>query len=422
MAGLNRRHIEIFRGFEPDTQRRHRVKYAIYGWILAIVDPVILCQWFPARSVFPYRFSLDRVRRVTYIPIQDSNKGELPMAWDWDKLKKQQQSSSGGVPPQVDEIVQKFKQWNVSGAWLIVLIIVVIYFGSSAFYTVAVDEVGVVQRFGKYSRTVEPGLHFKLPRGIEKVTKVKVRFVYKEEFGFRTLRAGVRTQYASDKAYDDESLMLTGDLNVALVPWIVQFRIKDPYEYLFKVRNVRKTLRDLSESTMRMVVGDRSINEVISKRQEIAHEAQNRLQKELDEAETGIKVGTIEMKKTNVPGPVQSSFNEVNQAVQEKERMIYQAREEYNKAIPAAKGNADKTIKAAEGYGLDRVNRAQGDASRFVAQYKEYAKAKDVTRRRLYLEALKELFPNLGKKYIIDADQKNVLPLLNLGEKGRALK
>jgi membrane protease subunit HflK len=344
------------------------------------------------------------------------------MAWDWDKLKKQQQSSSGGVPPQVDEIVQKFKQWNVSGAWLIVLIIVVIYFGSSAFYTVAVDEVGVVQRFGKYSRTVEPGLHFKLPRGIEKVTKVKVRFVYKEEFGFRTLRAGVRTQYASDKAYDDESMMLTGDLNVALVPWIVQFKINDPYQYLFKVRNVRKTLRDLSESTMRLVVGDRSINEVISKRQEIAHEAQSRLQKELDEAETGIKVGTIEMKKTNVPGPVQSSFNEVNQAVQEKEQMIYQAREEYNKAIPAAMGNAEKTIKAAEGYGLDRVNRAQGDASRFAAQYKEYAKAKDVTRRRLYLEALKALFPNVGKKYVIDADQKNVLPLLNLGEKGRALK
>ena len=124
------------------------------------------------------------------------------------------------------------------------------------------------------------------------------------------------------------------------------------------------------------------------------------------------------MKKTNVPAPVQPSFNEVNQATQEKERMIYQAREEYNKAIPAAKGNAEKTIKAAEGYALDRVNRAEGDASRFVAQYKEYAKAKDVTRRRLYLESLKDLFPKLGQKYIIDADQKNLLPLLNLGKEG----
>jgi membrane protease subunit HflK len=167
---------------------------------------------------------------------------------------------------------------------------------------------------------------------------------------------------------------------------------------------------------MRLVVGDRSINEVISKREEIADQTRSLLQKELDEAETGIYVVTVEMKKTNVPEPVQPSFNEVNQAVQEKERMVYQAREQYNKAIPAAKGNAEKTIKSAEGYGLDRVNRAKGDASRFVAVYNEYSRAKDVTRRRLYLEALKDLLPNLGSKYIIDADQKNLLPLLNLGK------
>jgi membrane protease subunit HflK len=317
-------------------------------------------------------------------------------------------------------LVQRFKQLKVPGGWIILLLVVLVYLGSSAFYTVAVDEVGVVQRFGRYVRTVEPGLHFKLPTGIEKVTKVRVRFVYKEEFGFRTLQAGVRTQYAAGQAYDSESLMLTGDLNVAVVPWIVQYRIKDPYQYLFKVRNVRSTLRDLSESTMRLVVGDRSINEVISKREEIADQARGLLQKELDEAETGINVVTIEMKKTNVPAPVQPSFNEVNQAIQEKERMIYQAREEYNKAIPAAKGNAEKTIKAAEGYALDRVNRAKGDAARFVSQYEAYAKARDVTRRRLYLESLKDLFPKLGKKYILDADQKNLLPLLNLGKEGGA--
>lgn len=341
------------------------------------------------------------------------------MAWDWDKLKQKQQRPGGGGGPNVDEVIQKFKQFNKPGAWVIVLIIAAVYLGSSAFFTVAVDEVGVIQRFGKYVRKTGPGLHFKLPSGIEKVSKVKVRFVYKEEFGFRTLRAGVRTQYASDRAYDDESLMLTGDLNVAVVPWIVQYRIKDAYKYLFKVHNVRATLRDLSESTMRLVVGDRSINEVISSRKEIADEARGLLQKELDEADTGLSVSTIEMKKTNVPEPVQPSFNDVNQAVQEKERIIYQAKEEYNKAVPAAKGQAKRTIKAAEGYALDRVNRAQGDASRFVAQYREYAKAKDITRRRLYLEALKELFPKLGKKYIIDSDQKNVLPLLNLGRDGQ---
>jgi membrane protease subunit HflK len=344
------------------------------------------------------------------------------MPWDWDKLKQQQQGSGGGVPPQVDEMIQKFKQLKIPGGWIILLLVVIVYLGSSAFYTVAVDEVGVIQRFGRYARTTEPGLHFKLPSGIEKVSKVKVRFVYKEEFGFRTLQAGVRTQYAAGKAYDSESMMLTGDLNVAVVPWIVQYRIKDPYKYLFKVHNVRSTLRDLSESTMRLVVGDRSINEVISKREEIADQARGLLQKELDEAETGINVVTIEMKKTNVPAPVQPSFNEVNQAIQEKEQMIYQAQEEYNKAIPAAKGNAEKTIKAAEGYAVDRVNRAEGDAARFVAEYKEYAKAKDVTRRRLYLEALKDLFPKLGQKYILDADEKNVLPLLNLGKGGGVQK
>jgi len=344
------------------------------------------------------------------------------MAWDWDKLKTQQQGSGGGMPPGVDDLVQKFKNLKLPGGWIIILVILLIYVGSSSVYSVKVDEVGVVQRFGKYVRTVQPGLGFKLPTGIEKVTKVPVRRIDKEEFGFRTVAAGVRTQYAVSNAYEGEYLMLTGDLNVAVVPWIVQFRIKEPDKYLFKVHNVRGTLRDLAESTMRLVVGDRSINEVISKREEIADEARSLLQKELDEAETGIYVVTIEMKKTNVPEPVQPSFNEVNQAVQEKERMVYQAREEYNKAIPAAKGNAEKTIKSAEGYALDRVNRAKGDASRFVAVYNEYSKAKDVTRRRLYLEALKDLLPKLGSKYIIDADQKNLLPFLNLGKQAGVQK
>jgi len=338
------------------------------------------------------------------------------MPWDWDKLQKQKMGR-GGNPPQMDEVFDKFKglMGKFPGFWIIIGAIIIIIILSSSFYTIGVNEVGVIQRFGKYIRTTSPGLHFKLPRGIEKLTKVKVRLVYKEEFGLRTIRAGVRTEYARSSTYLNEALMLTGDLNVAVVPWIVQYRIKDPYKYLFKVRNISSTLRDLTESTMRMVVGDRSINEVISKRQEIADQAKVLLQKELDEAETGINIVTIEMKKTNVPEPVQPSFNEVNQATQEKERMVYQAREEYNKAIPAAKGNAEKTIKAAEGYALDRINRAKGDAARFLSLYAEYSKAKDVTRRRIYLETLKDLFPKLGSKYIIDAEQKNVLPLLNLG-------
>lgn len=342
------------------------------------------------------------------------------MPWDWEKLQKQK-ADRGGSPPQMDEFFNRFKglKGRLPGFWIIIVLVLIIVILSSSIYTIGVNEVGIIQRFGRYMRTTNPGLSFKLPRGIEKLTKVKVRLVYKEELGLRTIRPGIRTQYAQSSTYLNEALMLTGDLNVGVVPWIVQYRIKDPYKYLFKVRDVTTTLRDLAEATMRLVVGDRSINEIISKREEIADQAKVLLQKELDEAETGINVVTIEMKKTNVPEPVQPSFNEVNQAVQEKERMIYQAREEYNKAIPAAKGNAEKTIKAAEGYGLDRVNRAKGDAARFLDLYAEYSKAKDVTRRRIYLETLKELFPRLGSKYVIDAEQKNVLPLLHLGkEKG----
>jgi len=338
------------------------------------------------------------------------------MAWDWDKLQQQKKARQGGPPPQVDEVLEKFKdlKGKFPGAWIVVVLLVIAFLAFNMIYKINPNEVGVVQRFGRHVRTTMPGPHIKWPAGIEKLTKVPVREVQKEEFGFRTITPGVRTRFASDSAYLDEALMLTGDLNVAIVPWVVQYNIKDPYNFLFKVRNVKSTLRDLSESTMRLVVGDRSITEVINKRDEIANQAKMLLQKELDEAETGINITTIEMQKTNVPEPVQPSWNEVNQAQQEKERMIYEAQEQYNKMIPQAKGQAEKTIKAAEGYALDRVNRSRGDAARFNSLYEEYSKAKDVTKRRLYLEALKDVFPKLGNKFIVDSQQKNLLPLLNL--------
>jgi membrane protease subunit HflK len=344
------------------------------------------------------------------------------MAWDWEKLNQQQQQNKGGLPPQMDDLVKQFRKMKLPGGPLLVLLIALLYFGSSTFYTVAVDEVGVVQRFGRFVRTTQPGLNFKFPAGIEKVTKVKVRRVYKEEFGFRTVGAAERSRFAASSDENSVSLMLTGDLNVAVVPWIVQYRINEPYNFLFKVHDVKRLLRDMSEAAMRLVVGDRSINEVISKREEIAVESRELLQKELDQAETGIHIVTIEMKKTNVPGPVQPSFNEVNQAIQEREQLIYQAREDYNKAIPAARGEAERTIQAAEGFALDRINRAQGDASRFKSVYAEYAKAKDVTKRRMYLESVQELLPRLGQKYIVDQNQTNLLPLLNLGNKDGILK
>ncbi len=343
------------------------------------------------------------------------------MTWDWEKLKQRQQQKTGGsgVPPQVDEILKNIKKFKLPGGPVLIIILIALFFGSSTFFTVGVDEVGVVQRFGKYIRVCQSGLNFKLPAGIEKVTKVKVKRVYKEEFGFRSPTGEARKLFASGGTENiNVSLMLTGDLNVGVVPWIVQYRVKDPYNYLFKVRDPRKLLIDMSEASMRLVVGDRSINEVITKRQEIATEAQRHLQLEMDKSKTGIHIVTIEMKKTNVPEAVQPSFNEVNQAVQEKEKLIYQAKEDYNKAIPQARGEAERTIKAAEGYSLDRINRAKGDASRFVAIYKEYVKAKDITRRRMYLETITDLFPKLGHKYIIDSEQKNLLPLLYLGKNG----
>ncbi len=337
------------------------------------------------------------------------------MNWDWEKLKEHQKyrgDGTGGKPPQVDEMFEKIKQIKLPGGPIVIIIVLAVLFAMSSYFTVATNEVGVVQRFGRFVRTTQPGFHLKWPAGIEKVTKVKVRKVETEEFGFRTMQ----TRGLTTDTENNVSLMLTGDLNVALVPWIVQYRIKDPYNYLFKVRDVKRLLRDMSEAAMRMVVGDRSINEIISKRMEIADEARKVLQEEMDIAEAGIEIITIEMKKTNVPGPVQSSFNEVNQAVQEKERLIYQAKEEYNKAIPTARGEAQRVIREAEGYALDKVNRAQGDATRFTALYAEYAKAKDITKRRLYLEAIRELFPKMGQKFIVDSNQQNLLPLLNLGK------
>ena len=339
------------------------------------------------------------------------------MAWDWEKLNQQQRQQKGGPPPQVDEFLKQLKNLKIpGGSVLLVLFALLAISAYSSFFTIDSGAVGVVQQFGKFVRIAPPGLNFKLPFGIEHVSKVPQEKVFREEFGLSAERSDAMQRKATPMGDAGASLMLTGDLNVAVVPWIVQYRIKEPYNYLFKVHDVRGLLRDLSEASMRLVVGDRSINEVISKRQEIADEAKKVLQSELDNAETGLLVINVELKRTNVPGPVQSSFNEVNQAIQEKEKVIYQAKEDYNKAIPAARGEAQRTIKAGEGYALDRINHARGNSARFLALYAEYAKAKDVTKRRLYLETIKELLPKLGPKYIVDANQKNLLPLLNLGK------
>lgn len=317
----------------------------------------------------------------------------------------------GGEQVQIPDVSPKF-------ILRVVLGIVVILILFSSFYTIGTDQVGVLRRFGAYHRTTEPGLHFKLPWGIEAVTKVKVQRVFKEEFGFRTVQANIRTEYSS-RNYSSESLMLTGDLNSALVEWIVQYRIKDPINYLFRVRDVKGTIRDVSESVMRQVAGDHSVDEVIIlRRKEIAQKAQELTQALLDEYETGIDIVTVNLQDVNPPVPVQPAFNEVNQARQEKERIINDAWKAFNTAIPKARGQAEQVVLQAEGYATNRINRARGDADRFMSLWQEYRKAKAVTKRRLYLETMLEILPKIKTKVIVDEDLGSFLPLLQLEGKG----
>ncbi len=285
-------------------------------------------------------------------------------------------------------------------------------------YSIGPDEVGVIQRFGRYIRLSPPGLHAKLPFGIEKVTPVKVKRVFKEEFGLRTLRPGVRTQYSS-RQFTEESLMLTGDLNILDVRWIVQFRINDPVRLLFNIRNPVDNIRDIAEVVMRRFVGDYRVDEVLTtKREEIDDLVQQEMQKILDNYEAGIQVVTVKLLDVNPPEKVRPAFNEVNEAKQEREKMINQAWEAYNKVIPKARGEAEKTIREAEGYGLDKINRAKGEAERFLSVLAEYKKAPEITKKRLYLETLFDVLPKAKEKYIIDPKQSSILPLLQIGKKG----
>ncbi len=291
--------------------------------------------------------------------------------------------------------------------------------GFSTLYQVQPEEVGVVLRFGRFVRTTEPGLRAKLPLA-EEVLKVPVQRQLKQEFGFRTVDAGIRTQYASERQFDGEAVMLTGDLNVAVVEWIVQYRVADPYLFLFKVRNLEDTFRAMNEAVMREVVGDRTVTEVLTVgRQEIESRVEERLQGLANQYEMGITIDQVVLQDVNPPDPVKPSWDEVNQAQQQRDRMINEARAEYNRIIPRARGEAEQTVLQAEGYALDRVNRSQGEAVRFKAVYEEYRRAPEVTRRRLYLETMQRILPQIGRKLYIDKDATGVLPLLSLDGIGR---
>lgn len=307
---------------------------------------------------------------------------------------------------------------NVKAVSAAAVIIVVLGLFFSLWFTVEPEEVGVVLRFGKYTRTVNPGLNFKMPFGIEQVYKVPVERQLKLEFGFRSMTPGVRTSYSSTK-YREESLMLTGDLNAAEVEWIVQFRINDPYKFLFRVRNAEKTFRDINEAVMRGVVGDRTVDEVLTVgRQEVASTVTVMLQELCDQYELGMKVDQVVLQDVNPPEPVKPAFNEVNEAQQEREKLINQAKSEYNRVIPKARGEAARTIEGAKGYALERVNQARGEAAKFSSVFTEYTKAKDVTRQRIYLETMNDVMQKVGRKLITDEEATGILPLFQFDKGG----
>jgi membrane protease subunit HflK len=322
---------------------------------------------------------------------------------------------SGGTPPDLEVLVRqgqdRLRQMLTGGGprGLIVLALLALAgLGAwTAYYTVPSDSVAVVQRFGKYLKEVPPGLHFKLPLGIDAATIVPVKRQLKQEFGFTT--PGASDPYQSPRD------MVTGDLNAALVEWVVQYRISDPVKFLFEVREPSETLRYVSESVMREVVGDRTVDEVITiGRQEIETEALTKMQSLSTKYAMGISIDQVQLKNINPPEPVQESFNEVNQAQQEKEKLINEARRDYNKVIPLAEGEKDQRIREADGYRLKRVNEAEGDVARFSALLAEYRKAPEVTRRRIYIETLQDVMPGIRSKIIIDEQARSILPLLNL--------
>jgi modulator of FtsH protease HflK len=308
--------------------------------------------------------------------------------------------------PEIEQFITKHYKAIITGVVLLILVF-------NAFFQIDAEQVGVITRFGKHHRTVTSGLKTKIPF-MEKVYKVAVERQKKQEFGFRTQQAGVKTQYTrTGSVTKDEALMLTGDLNLANVQWVVQYRVDNPYNYLFQVRNADKTLRDISEAVTRQVVGDRTVNEVLTVgRAEIAAKVKASLQGLSRDYSLGVQIAQVVLQDVNPPDPVKQAFNAVNQAQQERETLINQAKSDYNKVIPKARGQAEETIQKAKGYATRRVNNAQGDVARFNALYGEYVQAPEVTRRRIYLETMQEVIPKLGDKIILSEDGNNMIPLL----------
>ncbi|EQC48752.1 HflK protein [Bacteriovorax sp. BSW11_IV] len=308
---------------------------------------------------------------------------------------------------------------QVASKFLVPLVTVILLLvgANTTFYTVEPDEEAVVIRFGRYLNTNPPGLHFKIPFGVDKVLKVKTKRVLQAEFGFRTTDSRGRRSEYSERTFGNESLMLTGDLNVADVEWAVQYQISDPFKFLFQTSSPESNIRDVSESIMRRVVGDRLVSDVLTTGKiEIETQAQELMQEVLNVYDMGIKIVSVKLQDVNPPNGVKPSFNEVNEAKQEQEKVINVAEGEYNKVIPEARGKAEKLVSAAEGYSEALVNRALGDAEKFESVLKEYQRAPSITRKRIYLETMEEIFSRMEDITIVDPSIKGILPVYSEGK------
>tara|TARA_Y100001970_G_C14198599_1_gene839682 strand:- start:271 stop:1254 length:984 start_codon:yes stop_codon:yes gene_type:complete len=297
--------------------------------------------------------------------------------------------------------------------YMLTILLLVLGIGYLSYYTVDANEEAVILRLGKYNDTVGPGLHFRIPL-IDSIYKVKVEYIYKMEFGYETISADIKTRYSKSN-YEDVSWMLTKDLDIAEVKWVVQYKISDPYKYLFKVKNVEKTIMDISEAAMRMEVGDRLFDAVIGAgRESIAIDAKEYMQQKLNEYESGIKIQLVQLMPVLPPQPVQDSFEEVNRAQQDKQIYENEAERKKTKIINMASGDASKMIDEAEGYKTERINQAKGDVARFNALLKEYKKYPQITKDRIYLEKISQVLSVASDKIIIDSELDNVLPFLPL--------
>jgi modulator of FtsH protease HflK len=336
---------------------------------------------------------------------------------DWMKIVQGGGGDNGQGPPEFDfnlEPQQIFK-----ALWTLVLVGLIGWGGLTGYYTVEANEEAVILRLGNFEKVSGPGFHAKLPFGIDKAYKGAIKTVHQAEFGYRTISAGQKSQfdYRSPMVVA-EATMLTGDLNLVMVNWEVRFKIKDLKSYLFEVRSPVDTLRDTSEAVMRTQIGDRSVDEALTlDRTVIENEVAKNMQTTLDEFKCGIQIVKVNLKRVDPPDDVRDAFNAVNRAIQIRDRIVNEAEGERNKKIPAARGEKERAIKEAEGYKIGRLNRADGETKAFLSVLAEYRKAEDITRRRLYIEAMQKSLPKVGDLTLLDSQDKGVLKLLDLNSR-----